>query len=176
MDYKKGLLDSTIDLHTNLTSAFKDVKDEFSDHLTAINENTNEIQANYEFLCDIDSKINKVEERLEQIQLFLQKHMGLTVEEKPSFEVQKLTKHEQDVFLVLYTLDNLKEAVSIQDLAKKCGLNEDITISYISALVKKGVPITRKVVNKQLCLKLNSVFKKLQAKENILNLNQRTLA
>ena len=38
------------------------IKEEFDEHLGSINENTNEIQANYEYLCNTDSKIDKLNE------------------------------------------------------------------------------------------------------------------
>ena len=60
---KKGVLSSTIGAAERLKGVFSDVKEELEDHLTAINENTNEISANYEYLCEIDSKMDKLNER-----------------------------------------------------------------------------------------------------------------
>ena len=51
------------DINSDLHEAFSQVRDEFEDHLIAVNENTNEIQANYELLCNIDQKMTKMVER-----------------------------------------------------------------------------------------------------------------
>jgi ATP-dependent 26S proteasome regulatory subunit len=47
--------------------------------------------------------------------MFLRKH-GLQVEDKPEFQVGNLTKREQEVFLVLYTLDGTKSDVTYDDV------------------------------------------------------------
>ncbi len=55
---KRGLYSEIFrETNSELQDAFSQIKDEFEDHLTAINENTNEIQANYELLCNIDQKL-----------------------------------------------------------------------------------------------------------------------
>ena len=153
---------------------FLKIKDVFEDHLDAINQNTNEIQANYEYLCELDSKLEKVNERLDQIQTFLQKH-GFKAEEKPKFDVKPLSKREQEVFLVLYTLDSMKDSITYVDIARRTGLTEELVFGYIDSLIKKGVPIIRKHVNNRTYLKLNPYFKSLQAKENLLKIDQKTL-
>ena len=56
------------------------IKRQFEEHLQAINENTNEIQSNYEYLSEMESKINKMAERIDQIQLFLQSNNNFAVD------------------------------------------------------------------------------------------------
>lgn len=171
---KKSVLSSSYNLTQQFHAAFSEIKEKFDDHLTSINENTNEIQANYEYLCELDAKMEKLSERLDQMQLFLQKH-GLKVEEKPEFRVSALTKREQEVFLVLYTLDGTKEQITYADVAKRTGLTEELALGYIDNMIRKGVPITRKHQHHRTYLKLNPYFRTLQAKQNILNLDQKTL-
>lgn len=150
------------------------LKEVFEDHLDAINQNTDEIQANYEYLCELDAKLDKTNERLDQIQLFLQQ-FGLKVDEKPKFDVKPLNKREQEVFLVLYTLDGIKEKITYSDVAKRTGFTEELIFEYIASLLKKGVPIMRKHINNRTYLQLNPYFKSLQAKQNILKIDQKTL-
>ena len=164
------LLTEKRELSTNISQ----VKDELEDHLTAINENTNEIQSNYEFLCGIDQKLNKLIERLDKIELFLGKQ-GMEIEEKPQFKPIRLTKREQEIFLILYTLEEVKGPVTYLDIARKVCLTEDIVASYISNIIQKGVPVTKKYIANEAHLSLNPRFKALQAKENILQIAQRTL-
>ena len=151
------------------------LNDELEDHLIAINENTNEIQANYEYLCELDNKMAKLTERLDQIQMFLQKH-GFKVEEKPFFEVKKLTSREQEVFLILYTLEESKGPLTYLDIARRTGLTEDLVAAYITNMVQKGVPILKRYINNQAHLRLDPVFKQVQAKENILQIEQKVLS
>ncbi len=60
-----------------LQDAFSKIKEEFEDHLTAINQNTTEIQANYGYLSEIDEKIEKICQRLDQIGLFYKRNQIL---------------------------------------------------------------------------------------------------
>jgi len=174
---EKRALYSAIFKETNsqLHEAFSQIRDEFEDHLTAINENTNEIQANYELVCNIDQKLNKVTERLDKIELFLQKQ-GLKTEEKEQFKPIRLSKREQEIFLILYTLEEVKGSVTYLDIARKVCLPEDIVASYIANMLQKGVPITKRYIANEAHLNLNKKFKSLQAKENILQIEQRRLS
>ena len=157
-----------------LQDVFSKIKEEFEDHLTAINENTNEIQANYEYLCEIDDKIEKICQRLDQIELFLQKQHNFKLEEKQTYNIEKLTKREQEVFLVLYTSEE-KGPVSYKELSRKTGLPEELVSSYIVSIVQKGVPIKKRYIANKAFLFLEKRFKNLQAKENILKIEQKTL-
>ena len=46
--------------------AFSKVKKEFEEHLEAINENTNEIQSNYELMLKLEEKLDKVENSISE--------------------------------------------------------------------------------------------------------------
>ncbi len=172
---KRGLYSEEFrETNSQLHDAFSQIKDEFEDHLTAINENTNEIQANYELLCNIDQKLNKLTERLDKLDLFLQQK-GMKIEEKEAFKPIRLSKREQEIFLILYTLEEVKGSVTYLDISRRVALPEDIVASYISNMLQKGVPITKKYIANEAHLSLNPKFKSLQAKENILQIEQRTL-
>ncbi|MBW2989221.1 hypothetical protein KY358_02775 [Candidatus Woesearchaeota archaeon] len=166
--------DAFRETNTLMHSAFSQVRDEFEDHLTAINQNTSEIQANYELICNIDQKLNKISERLDKLDLFLQKH-GMDVEEKQQFKPISLTRREQEIFLVLYTLEEVKGPVTYLDIARKVCLPEDIVSSYVSNMVRKGIPILKRYKANEAHLTLNKQFKARQAKENILQIEQRRL-
>lgn len=156
-----------------LRDIFSQIKDEFEDHLISINENTNEIQSVYQYVAQIDSKIERLGQRIDQIQLFLQQNHSFKAEEKPVFYIKPLTKKEQEIFLVLYTLEE-KGAVTYTDIARLTALTEDIVSSYITSIMEKGVPIIKKYVNNKPYLKLDQRFKELQTKENILGIEQTT--
>tara|TARA_Y100000310_G_scaffold332056_2_gene406876 strand:+ start:131 stop:673 length:543 start_codon:yes stop_codon:yes gene_type:complete len=175
-DMKKRVLYAELFNETNqeLKEAFSQVKDEFEDHLHAINANTNEIQSNHEFLVGIDQKIGKVEERLDRITMFLERH-GMEPEQQHVFDVEKLTKREQEVFLVLYTQEEAKGSVTYLDMAHHTGLTEDLVANYVANMIAKGVPIRKSYLHNQAHFALNPHFKAMQAKENVLGIEQQTL-
>ena len=147
--------------------ALKGIKEELDGHLGAINENTSEIQANYSFLNEINNKIEKLAERMERTELFLQTESNFIIEER-TFDVKPLTKTEQHVFLVIYALEDEKGYVSYADISRKTGMSNYMVNEYLARLVEKGIPIIKKYVNNTPYIKLNPDFKRLQAKENIL--------
>lgn len=159
----------------DLKEIIKQVREELDEHLCAINENTNEIQANYEYLAKLEAKIEKLSERIERIQLFLEEKLGLQRSEVKEFTIEPLTNKEKEVFLTLYTLEETKGLVTYTDIARKTGLPEEFVCSYITRMIEKGVPIVKRYVRDKPYLKLDSRFKELQAKKNILKIEQRTI-
>jgi hypothetical protein len=173
--YKATRVFSISDDKNDLKQSIEDIKEAVEDHLISINENTNEIESNYELICSLNDKMDKISERLEKIELFLHEKADFFIEEKPNFDIKPLTKREQEVFLVLYTLDESKNSITYLDITKRTGLTEDLVSNYITRMIEKGVPILKKYINGKAHLKLNRQFKQLQAKENILNIEQRTI-
>ena len=153
----------------------KELKEELEDHLTAINENTTEIQSNYEFLNELDQKIDKLSSRLDQIQLFLQENSNFQFDHEPIFEIQDLNNKEKEVFLVLYTLDDQSHGVTYTEIARKLMLSETLVGNYILNMIGKGIPIIKCYINGKAHLKLDSDFKRAQAKSNICRIEQKTL-
>lgn len=148
--------------------ALNGIKKQLEEHLQAINENTNETQSNYQYIYEIENKINKLAERIDQIQLFLQTNSNFIIDRIENFEVKPLSKNEQYAFLVLYALEDEKGFVTYHDIAKKTGFSESLVRDYITSITEKGVPIVKKYINNKAYLKLDKEFKRLQAKENIL--------
>ncbi|MBI2139787.1 hypothetical protein HYU14_02595 [Candidatus Woesearchaeota archaeon] len=162
------------DDNRKLQDAFCQVRDEFEEHLTAINENTAEVQAANEFLINVEQKMAKIEDRLDKLCLFFEK-AGLPIEQEQEFQPIKLTKREQEVFLVLYTQEDIKGSLTYLDIAHCTGLPEDLVASYLSSMMGKGVPIRKNYVHNQAHFSLNPKFKTVQAKENLLQIEQKML-
>ncbi len=152
-----------------LMSEFSEIRDEFDEHLQAINENTNEIAASYEHICEIEEKLDRLSARVEQIQMYLE--TGNNLARATNFEVRKLTRREQEVFLVIYTLEEEKSSVTYDDIARRLGISIELAGSYVTALIEKGVPIIKRYINSKPYLKLDPDFKTLQTKENILQVS-----
>lgn len=140
----------------------------FEEHLQAINENTNEIQSNYEYLCDVDAKLDKLAERIDKIQLFLKSNSNFVDEPGIEFDVKPLTRTEKEIFIVIYALEDENGIVSYIDIARKTGLQYSLISNYITSMIEKGVPILKKYINNRPYFKLDQEFKTLQAKENLL--------
>ena len=158
-------------LSKKLNTEFKIIRHEFEEHLQAINENTNEISANYEYNRELEIKIDKLSERVDQIQMYLESSYGISVAKRSSFDVKRLNRREQEVFLVIYTLEEEKGSLTYEDIAHRLNISEQLAGSYVTSLIEKGVPVMKRYFNSKPFLKLDPVFKTLQTKENILQLS-----
>ena len=155
----------------SLKAELAKIRHDIEEHLQAINENTNEIAANYEYICGIESKVERLEDRLDQIQLHLESNFNIAIAKGNSFEVKRLTRMEQDVFLVIYTLEEEKGSLTYDDIAKRLSISEQLAGNYVTSIIEKGVPILKRYINSKPYLRLDPEFKTLQAKENILQLS-----
>ena len=133
---------------------------QLDDHLQAINENTSEIQTLFDFLQEMEKKIDTLTEKLERLQL------DNTIEQKPI--TVSLTQMEKKVFLVLYT-EQLPQ--SYAELAEKTELPLAVIPECLSSIIAKGIPLVRVYYKEKLYLKLAPKFKEIQAKEKIVNLS-----
>jgi hypothetical protein len=156
-----------IDTDLKFKEALKSIKSELDEHLDALNENTGEIQTSYGCMNEINDKLEKLAERVESVEIFLQQQANFNAIEK-SFNVQPLTKTEQHVFLVIYALEDEKGLVNHMDICRKTALPSYVVSEYITRLVEKGVPLMKKYINNTPYIRLNPAFKAIQAKENIL--------
>lgn len=149
-----------------------DVRDQLDDHLTAINENTNELQSNFEYIVSLNANIERLAERIEKMEIFLQ-NKGFESRQESEFNPGKLTKKEQEVFMVLYT--ESRGFVTYADIAKKLCLNEETVSQYVASMMAKHVPIGKKYANNKAYVKLDPSFKAVQAKHNIMKISQKII-
>ena len=149
-------------------NSFKKVKEELNEHLESINLNTNEVQANYEYMQKLNIKIDKLNEKLEEIRL----HLDIIKEDlsNEKFDDIKLTIREQEVFLVLYTNHVF---LSYKQIAKRLGLTEVLVSNYLTNLIEKGIPVLKHYGDGIAKVRLEPVFKDLQTRENVLKINDR---
>ena len=83
-------------LYKSIRGEFHNVRNALEEHLSAINENTSEIQTMFDYLQELDLKIEKLSSRIDHLQL----SQGCNLD-KP--EVESLNHTERKVFLTLYT-------------------------------------------------------------------------
>lgn len=153
-------------------AALKGVREEFDDHRESINDNTSEIEANYEMLCKLDSKVDRLQAQFEQMQLSLSKILGSSSSPAET-EMIELDEREKDVFLVLYTSSN--DRLTYKEIAAAMKESEFLVRGYITNMIEKGVPVNKRYINEVAYLSLDRSFKDRQAKENIVKLSQRTV-
>lgn len=146
--------------------SFAKMKEELTEHLECINDNTSEVQTCIEYMNEVDGKINKLNEKMERILLLLE---GKTAQEQ--IQVQPLSLREQEIFVVLYT-NTAEQPVTYQHIVRRTGLPLDMVKSLAQSLIAKGVPIMKRYVNQEVALSLDPEFKEVQAKTNLLALNE----
>ncbi|RMF55699.1 hypothetical protein D6745_01295 [Candidatus Woesearchaeota archaeon] len=158
-------------IHKRLQCAFSKIKEEFDDHLNAINENTNEIQSNYEYICKLDAKIDKLSEQIDELKMMFHHALKSKIPGLHDFpESIQLTPHEKEVFLELYKLNGDKGTVTYQNLARNTGFSEALVMNYVTTMIAKGVPIIKAYKNGRVSLKIDDEFRYQQAKRDIVGL------
>ncbi len=149
-----------------MNSIFDSFREELDDHRAAINENTNELQSNHEYIRSVEEKIDKLHARIEELFLIVE---GKKAEQK--LEIQPLTKREQEVFQALYIVGESIPFVSYKQLARKLNISEQLISGFITNLVEKGVPIMKKYDDGLAFVQLEPKFRQKQAKEVVIGLN-----
>lgn len=160
-------------VETNIKNAFGEIKEEFSDHLKAINENTNEIQLNYEYLCEIENKVDKLTEKIDELSMFF-KHMNphFLAEKDSKMDNLELTEREREVFFALYSIEEEQGFASFEDISSRLNMPESFVQAYVSNLFEKGVPIIKNISGNSVTLTLEDGFKTRQRQENIVGISQ----
>ncbi len=142
----------------------KKVKQALEEHLTSINDNTQEIQSLFDYLQEIEVKLEKVSQRLDQVQINSEAQPATQV--KPM--VTPLNQMEKKVFLTLYTGEM---PLSYREISERSQVSPSIVHECISSLASKGIPLVRSFCNDQMFFKVEPAFKEVQAKENLINLS-----
>ena len=168
MDKDSILVEAKEPFQEKVESALSSVKEELDDHLSAINENSSEIHANFEYLQMLDNKIDKLKDRIDEIHLLVK---GSKSQNKDNFTFKALTNREKEIFAALYSLTETSAFATYEQIAQKTTLTSDLVLSYVGNLVAKGIPINKKYFQKVAYVSLDHDFRQLQAKDNIVRLN-----
>ncbi len=149
------------------------LKQELNGHLDSINENTNEIQANYEYIREMDQKIEKLKLRLDNVEVFLDDKESFKQIEQEKIEIQPLSVNEKMAFMALYTSNS---PISYFEISEKIGLSEPLVRSYITNLIEKGIPVVKTYKNGNPLIALEEKFKELQTKQNLVKIQQKQIS
>ena len=153
---------------SKLKESFEKIKVEITDHLEAINENTTEINANSNYMAQLEIMINKLSERLDEMELKFSKLTGEKVLSSEDFKDIVLNPKEIEIFVFLY--ERKGDLVDYNKIARHLGLTEELVRKQVSSLVVKGIPVVKKYFDSKVYLVLDPDFRNLQAKENVLKL------
>jgi len=83
----------------------------------------------------------------------------------------RLTKQEFLVFLTIYQLEDEISEVTHSHLAQKLKLTEGCIRSYVSSIIRKGLPLTRQKINNKLTiLHISSEFRAMNLKQTLTNM------
>ncbi|MEM4396294.1 MAG: hypothetical protein QXR30_01390 [Candidatus Woesearchaeota archaeon] len=148
-------------LKDSLRKSFSNLKAEMDEHLDAINQNVNEIQHLYEIISSLEIKMDKMIERIE----FLENQ---SLEQSKNF-----SDDEKKIFQTLYLLNEMQYFVPISSLIKKLELDFFTIEALINSLIAKGITIEKHIKNGELCYSISKEIKEKQAKENILNIQNK---
>ncbi|MCA9478649.1 MAG: hypothetical protein KC535_05875 [Nanoarchaeota archaeon] len=154
-------------IENGVRSGFSKIKDELNEHLDAINQNTAELTTAYQYIAQLESRIEKLNERIDELTLTVQGSVAT-----PSYSID-LSLREQEVFLSLYMS---AEPLCVEEMAKQLGLTSELVGVSLNKLVSKGVPLIRKTVNELTFFSLESSFKSMQARKNVVPVSESVAA
>jgi len=143
-----------IEVDLAMRKHFEHIRNALEEHLSSINENTTEIQSLFDYLHQLEIKVEKLSQRLDRSQLN---------EPCAKPQISPLNKTEREVFLALYTEEI---PLTIPEIALRVKIPISLARENISSICSKGIPLHRSHFNNQLFLKLAPEFKEMQAKQN----------
>lgn len=123
-------------------------------------------------MCELDNKISKLGERIDEISLLLKNLTGQKAKKHTHFKIDNLTKIEQSIFLVLL---NEKYQVSYLELSKKTNIPLTLIREYVLTMIEKGIPVQRAYIESRPYVFLKEEFKQEQLKKQMVKLEQKPL-
>jgi predicted transcriptional regulator len=143
-------------------SQITQMREELDEHLQAINENTNELDIQNSYICEIDNRLTKIEEKMDELHFLLKQ---LVTRAKLSVE---LGKDEQRVFLILYTHSKF---MTTEELGCRSMIDKFTAEEAITSMMDKGIPIDREIFDGNVYFRMNKEFKLRQAKEHVIKID-----
>lgn len=151
-----------------LRDAFRKIREEKDEHLESINQLTAELQSAFEYISDLEGRYDKLKEITDELQMFKN---SMLLNDKSHFSNILLSLDEQKLFLTLYVFGE-KEPLSYKFLMKRLGLELETVKLLISSLLDKKIPITREKISTEWYFNIDSRFRELQTKENLIKVHE----
>lgn len=151
---------------STISEALSLVQNELDEYRECLNEGTNEIHSLYEYIHQVDKKVERALERLDELTLLVKdKKQG------KEWLFTPLTSREKEVFQVVYVLTTHRPYTSYKEIAKRLKTTTNLVGNYITLLIQKGIPVQKKYFDGQVWITLHPEFRKAQAKGNIVGVN-----
>src|SRR3989338_2779995 len=131
-----------------IRNSFAAVKEEMEDHLVAINENTDELKNHADFIGELDGKIEKLNERIDELQMMM-----------IQIKQNSLSENEQKV---LELLNAFSSPLSCADVAMRINLSELTVKAHLFSMICKGIPIKEKIIENQSYFLIEKKFREKQ--------------
>lgn len=149
-----------------ISSVMEQVREELDEHREGLNENVNEVQALYEYVRQVEAKLDRAISKFDELSVLVK---GKTDGQRWVFTA--LNQKEKEVFLVLYSQTESQPFTSYKLIARRLGMSESLVGSYITVLIEKGIPVIKKYQDGCVFLQLDADFRSCQAKDNIVGIN-----
>ena len=160
--------DKSLKLRKELKLVFSKIKEELDDHLESINQNTLEIQSNFEYVSRLSSRIDKLSQKIESIEMMLKQNIALPKEEVSTVLI---TREEEEVLALLLDSSAKNSLVDYQQIANKLNISNLYSASLVSSLISKGIRIEKKHNAGMVLLELDRDFFENNMKYSILTLD-----
>ncbi|MFC1775062.1 hypothetical protein ACFLZN_01985 [Nanoarchaeota archaeon] len=142
------------------------MREEIDEHRHAINENTNEIQTNFEFLCELDRKMDHLHDRIDELFLIV---TGTTKDKQ--YQVSPLNHREKELFLTIFNMTESMPELTCAQIGKKVNLPPNVVASYLTKIQEKGIPFIKKIRAGQVYFSIEKPFREFQIKSNIVGID-----
>jgi septal ring factor EnvC (AmiA/AmiB activator) len=116
-------------IEQGVRASFAKIKYELDEHLDSINQTTTEVTQSYEYLQKLESRIDKLEEKLDAILTVLEPQQPL--------EVGTLTTRQKEVLQALYTHTSL----SVEQLVRYVALPSSMIVELLQELLTRSLVV-----------------------------------
>ena len=142
--------------------AVKQIRDELDDHLDTINQNTEELSSAYQYIAELEGKIEKLSERLDEIT-----YSGAAQELIGGMEID-LSLKEQEIFSCLY---HYPQGLTVEQVTRLTGFTQPVINTVIDTLGEKGVPVHKHITGLGKSFQLEHKFRDLQARKQLVTVH-----
>jgi len=149
-----------------IATSFDRVREELTEHLDSINQNTTELDSVQQQIALLEQKIDKLTERIDELAF---SSTGRTAMD--TFDIH-LSLREQEVFVALYMSS---EPLPPHSIAQYLGLTEELILAFAQKLISKGIPIHKDYQDNILVYYLDKHFKDLQARKQLVAISDEVL-
>ncbi len=147
---------------SEITAGISEIKEAHQDHLDTINENTQEIEATSDQVHEIETKLDKLNLRMDAMHMVLKQ---LVFEHRLSVQ---LNLNEQKLFSLLCAHKNY---LKMEYVVERLRLSDVIVKELVTALMDKGIPVVRKEHGGGSFLHMDPAFSQLQQQQGMIKIS-----